>query len=206
MPGLFRKSKKKADEADHKAKPRADAAAETATATATATGTATVTAPEGDLSGPVTAGVPLRSSRPLLGPENALQGDADSAGDAGSAAGDAGSGVGNEAATEAGTVSVGELEKQVVETLKTIFDPEIPVNIYELGLIYTIDVTHKGAVDVKMTLTAPGCPVAFSMPGEIEAKILSIPAVQEAKVTVVWEPPWNKDMMSEAAKLQLGFW
>jgi FeS assembly SUF system protein len=108
--------------------------------------------------------------------------------------------------TASAATSVGDLEKQVVETLKTIFDPEIPVNIYELGLIYNIDVTETGAVDVKMTLTAPGCPVAFSMPGEIEAKILSIPAVQEAKVTVVWEPPWNKDMMSEAAKLQLGFW
>ena len=103
-------------------------------------------------------------------------------------------------------VAVGELETQVVEMLKTIYDPEIPVNIYELGLIYHIDVTDAGAVDVKMTLTAPGCPVAFSMPGEIEAKILSIPAVNEAKVNVVWEPPWTKDMMSEAAKLQLGFW
>ncbi len=108
--------------------------------------------------------------------------------------------------TEDTKIKVDELESQVVETLKTIFDPEIPVNIYELGLIYHIDVTEAGAVDVKMTLTAPGCPVAFSMPGEIEAKILTIPAVKEARVQVVWEPAWNKDMMSEAAKLQLGFW
>jgi FeS assembly SUF system protein len=108
--------------------------------------------------------------------------------------------------TEETKAKVGELEKQVVETLKSIYDPEIPVNIYELGLIYHIDVSEEGGVDVKMTLTAPGCPVAFSMPGEIEAKLLTIPAVKEAHVAVVWEPPWNKDMMSEAAKLQLGFW
>ncbi len=110
------------------------------------------------------------------------------------------------AMTEDTKIKVDELEQQVVETLKTIFNPEIPVNIYELGLIYHIDVTEEGGVDVKMTLTAPGCPVAFSMPGEIEAKLLTIPAVKEAHVQVVWEPAWNKDMMSEAAKLQLGFW
>ncbi len=105
-----------------------------------------------------------------------------------------------------GTVDVEGLGHQVLETLKTVYDPEIPVNIYELGLIYTIDVNPEGVVDVKMTLTAPGCPVAFSMPGEIEDKIRTIPGVAEAHVQVVWEPPWNKDMMSEAAKLQLGFW
>lgn len=103
-------------------------------------------------------------------------------------------------------VDTATVEGQVVEILKTVFDPEIPVNIYELGLIYHIDVTPQGVVDVKMTLTSPGCPVAGSMPGEVEAKIESIPEVKEANVQVVWEPTWNKDMMSDAAKLQLGFW
>lgn len=100
----------------------------------------------------------------------------------------------------------GDLEGKVLETLKSVYDPEIPVNIYELGLIYKIDVNNEGVVDVVMTLTAPGCPVAFTMPGEIEDKLRTIPGVSEAHVQVVWEPPWNKDMMSEAAKLQLGFW
>jgi len=108
-------------------------------------------------------------------------------------------------AAPSGPVDVAALEQQVVESLKTVYDPEIPVNIYELGLIYSVDVTPEGFVDVKMTLTAPGCPVAFTMPPEIEAKLKTIPGVSDARVQVVWEPPWNKDMMSEAAKLQLGF-
>lgn len=99
------------------------------------------------------------------------------------------------------------LEKQVIDVLKTIFDPEIPVNIYELGLIYEIQIQAFSFVVVKMTLTAPACPVAGSLPGEVEAKIKSVPGVSDAQVDLVWEPAWNKDMMSEEAKLTLNmFW
>jgi FeS assembly SUF system protein len=96
------------------------------------------------------------------------------------------------------------LEQQLVATLGTCFDPEIPVNIYELGLIYNIDVKPTGAVHLKMTLTSPACPVAGSLPIEVQAKVRSIPGVTSAKVDLVWEPPWDKDRMTEAAKLQLG--
>ncbi|MBT3504444.1 MAG: SUF system Fe-S cluster assembly protein [Piscirickettsiaceae bacterium] len=101
--------------------------------------------------------------------------------------------------------SVAELKEDVIDMLKTIYDPEIPVNIYELGLIYVIDISESFVVDIKMTLTAPGCPVAQTFPGEIEAKVGSVPGVGEAHVEVIWEPTWTKDMMSEAAQLQLGF-
>jgi len=101
-------------------------------------------------------------------------------------------------------VSPKELKADIIEMLQTIYDPEIPVNIYELGLIYKIDVSESGNVDIKMTLTAPGCPVAQSFPGEIEAKISTVPSVEKVQVELVWEPPWTKDMMSEAAQLQLG--
>ncbi|HEU5180802.1 MAG TPA: SUF system Fe-S cluster assembly protein [Candidatus Polarisedimenticolia bacterium] len=96
-----------------------------------------------------------------------------------------------------------DLEKQVVDVLRTCYDPEIPVNIYELGLIYKVDVAPAGAVRVTMTLTSPMCPVAGSLPPEVEAKIRNVPGVTDAKVDVVWEPPWTPAMMSEAAKLQL---
>jgi FeS assembly SUF system protein len=96
------------------------------------------------------------------------------------------------------------LREQIVAALCTCFDPEIPVNIYELGLIYDLDVGPTGAVQVRMTLTSPGCPVAGSLPPEVRAKILAVPGVSSAQVDVVWEPPWDKDRMSEAAKLQLG--
>jgi FeS assembly SUF system protein len=99
---------------------------------------------------------------------------------------------------------VEELEKQIVTTLCGCFDPEIPVNIYELGLIYNIDVKPTGVVEIKMTLTSPACPVAGSLPPEVQAKLRALPGVTSAKVDVVWEPPWDKDRMSEAAKLQLG--
>ncbi len=92
----------------------------------------------------------------------------------------------------------------VVEALKQIYDPEIPVNIYDLGLIYGVDVDENGRVDVRMTLTAPGCPVAQTFPGQVEAAIRQVPGVSDAHVEVVWDPPWTKDRMSEAAKLQLG--
>jgi FeS assembly SUF system protein len=101
--------------------------------------------------------------------------------------------------------SVAELKEDVIDMLKTIYDPEIPVNIYELGLIYVIDISESNVVDIKMTLTAPGCPVAQTFPGEIEEKVGSVPGVGEAHVEVVWDPTWTKDMMSEAAQLQLGF-
>ena len=99
---------------------------------------------------------------------------------------------------------VAVLEQQVVATLGTCFDPEIPVNIYELGLIYGIDVKPTGAVHIRMTLTSPACPVAGSLPLEVQAKVRSLAGVTSAKVDLVWEPPWDKDRMSEAAKLQLG--
>jgi len=97
-----------------------------------------------------------------------------------------------------------ELKEDVIEMLQTIYDPEIPVNIHELGLIYDIQISDDSIVDIKMTLTAPGCPVAQSFPGEIEGKVGSVPGVAEAHVELVWEPTWTKDMMSEAAQLQLG--
>lgn len=97
------------------------------------------------------------------------------------------------------------LEEKVVGVLKTVFDPEIPVNIWELGLIYAIEVFRDGRIVVKMTLTAPGCPVAGSLPGEVEAKIRCLPEVSDARVDLVWDPAWNPSMMSEAAKLTLGF-
>jgi FeS assembly SUF system protein len=96
------------------------------------------------------------------------------------------------------------LEQAIVAALHTCFDPEIPVNIYELGLIYTIEVRPDGKVHVRMTLTSPACPAAASLPPEVEAKVRAIPGVTAAKVEVVWDPPWDKDRMSEAARLQLG--
>ena len=94
-------------------------------------------------------------------------------------------------------------EDQVVEVLRTIFDPEIPVNIYEMGLIYDIEI-DGGRVEVKMTLTSPACPVAGTLPGEVEAKIEGLPGIERAAVEIVWDPVWNPGMMSEAAKLELG--
>jgi len=96
------------------------------------------------------------------------------------------------------------IESQVVEVLKTCYDPEIPVDIYELGLIYDIKVEPATcSVDVKMTLTSPMCPVAGSLPGEVETKISGIPGIGTVKLELVWDPPWNPQMMSEAAKLTL---
>jgi len=98
-----------------------------------------------------------------------------------------------------------DLEQKVIEALQTVYDPEIPVNIYEVGLVYGIDIDSSAAVVVRMTLTSPGCPVAVSLPLEVEAKVRTIPGVTAARVDLVWDPPWNPEMMSEAAKLQLGF-
>jgi FeS assembly SUF system protein len=97
------------------------------------------------------------------------------------------------------------IEEKVVQALRTVFDPEIPVNIYELGLIYDIDVDELSNVHVRMTLTAPGCPVAGSLPLEVERKIEDLPEVKSAAVELVWEPQWSREMMSEAAQLDLGF-
>jgi FeS assembly SUF system protein len=96
------------------------------------------------------------------------------------------------------------IEEKVIEVLRSVYDPEIPVNIYELGLIYDIKVAPDNAVEVKMTLTAPACPVAGTLPPEIERKIETIPEVPRAKVEVVWDPPWTRERMSEAALLELG--
>jgi FeS assembly SUF system protein len=95
------------------------------------------------------------------------------------------------------------LEGLVIKACRQIYDPEIPVNIYELGLIYSIDVDDTGGVVVKMTLTAPACPVAGSLPGEVEKRIEAIPEVRSATVELVWEPSWSKDRMSELARLTL---
>jgi FeS assembly SUF system protein len=97
-----------------------------------------------------------------------------------------------------------DIENGIVEALKTVFDPEIPVNIYELGLIYDIDLQPDGQVQVKMTLTSPGCPVAGSLPGEVKTKVEAVPGVTTADVELVWDPAWNPSMMTEAARLQLG--
>jgi len=96
------------------------------------------------------------------------------------------------------------LREQVIEELRTIYDPEIPVNIYELGLIYDLNVTPEGEVWVKMTLTSPACPVAGTLPPEVETAIAAIPGVKDAEVEVVWDPPYTMEMMSESARLQLG--
>jgi len=96
-----------------------------------------------------------------------------------------------------------EIERRVVEELRSCYDPEIPVNIYELGLIYDIDVTPEGVVTILMTLTSPACPVAGSLPPDVEARLRAIPGVKEARVEVTWDPPWGPDKMTDAAKLQL---
>src|SRR5512144_240032 len=99
----------------------------------------------------------------------------------------------------------GTLRERVEDALRTVYDPEIPVNIYELGLIYDIDITGEGVVRVKMTLTAPSCPVAGVIPGEVEARLRAVEGVTDAEVELVWDPPWDASRMSEAARLELGF-
>lgn len=97
------------------------------------------------------------------------------------------------------------LENTIIDVLKTIHDPEIPVDVYELGLIYEVKIKADGHVEIEMTLTSPNCPVAESMPKEVEDKVAAIDGVASAKVNIVFDPPWDKDMMSEEAKLELGF-
>ncbi len=97
------------------------------------------------------------------------------------------------------------LEDGIHAALRGVFDPEIPVNIYDLGLIYDVCITPGGKVDIKMTLTAPACPVAGTMPGMVEQAVAAVDGVTGVDVELVWDPPWNQDMMSEAARLDLGF-
>ncbi len=95
------------------------------------------------------------------------------------------------------------LRDRVIDEIKTCYDPEIPVNIWEMGLIYSVDVGADGSVEIRMTLTSPACPVAGSLPPEVEEKIREIDGVTQVRVDVVWEPPWTPEMMSEAARLDL---
>jgi FeS assembly SUF system protein len=98
----------------------------------------------------------------------------------------------------------GDLYERVIDALKEIYDPEIPVNIYDLGLIYGVDVTDEGDVAITMTLTPPHCPVAESMPGEVELRASAVPGVRDAEVNLVWDPPWGPNLMSDEARLELG--
>ena len=99
-----------------------------------------------------------------------------------------------------------DIKSKVIEAVKKIYDPEIPVNIYELGLIYKIDVDEKNNVNIDMTLTSPNCPVAESLPNEVKENIKKVEGVSDVNLNLVWEPPWDKDKMSEAAKLELNLW
>ena len=98
----------------------------------------------------------------------------------------------------------GELQEAVIEALKSIYDPEIPVDIYELGLIYDVAISEDGDAVVTMTLTTPHCPVAESMPAEVELRVLSVPGIRDAEVKLVWDPPWDPSKMSDEARLELG--
>jgi FeS assembly SUF system protein len=99
-----------------------------------------------------------------------------------------------------------EIKPKVIEALSSVYDPEIPVNIFELGLVYDVIVNSAAVVGVRMTLTAPACPAAQTLPVEVREKVRQIPGVSDARVEIVWDPPWSKDRMSDAAKLQLGLW
>jgi FeS assembly SUF system protein len=99
---------------------------------------------------------------------------------------------------------VTEIKQSVVDVLKTVYDPEIPVDIYELGLVYDVNVEESGAVAIRMTLTSPMCPVAESLPPEVEEKVRGVAGVTDVKIDLVWEPPWSPSLMSEAARLELG--
>lgn len=96
------------------------------------------------------------------------------------------------------------IEEKVIAAIQSIYDPEIPVNIYDLGLIYSIDINEQSEVNVNMTLTAPACPVAGSLPGQVENTIKAVEGVADAKVELVWDPPWHKELMTDEARLTLG--
>lgn len=106
--------------------------------------------------------------------------------------------------TDQAVVDREAIEREVIEALKTCYDPEIPVDIYELGLIYGVTANENGVVHVRMTLTAPNCPAAEALPAEVEFKTRSVPGVADAKVEIVFDPPWDPSLMSDAARLQLG--
>ena len=112
---------------------------------------------------------------------------------------------------QAETPPVGEgneadaLRQSAIEAISTVFDPEIPVNIYELGLIYSVDVVPGDNLEIVMTLTSPMCPVAESLPGDVENRVREVDDINDVNVVLTWDPPWTPDMMSEAAKLELGF-
>jgi len=110
----------------------------------------------------------------------------------------------NPPVTAAVTIPHDQVERNVVAALRTIFDPEIPVNIYDLGLIYGLDVDAEGKVQIRMTLTAPACPVAGTFPATVEARLYEVPGVTEVRVDLVWEPAWTMEKLTEDAKLQLG--
>ena len=98
-----------------------------------------------------------------------------------------------------------KIKEQIIEKLQTVFDPELPVNIYDLGLIYNVDVNEKGYAQITMTLTAPSCPAAQSLPVEVDQKVREVEGITDANVMITWTPKWNKSMMSEVAALELGF-
>ena len=102
------------------------------------------------------------------------------------------------------TIDTEDLKDKIIETIRTIFDPEIPVNIYDMGMIYEVRVEENGYAHVTMTLTTPACPVAGTLPPEVEQRVAAVEGVTDAKVELVWDPPWTQAMLSEAAKLQLG--
>ena len=106
---------------------------------------------------------------------------------------------------ESPSVNTSDIEAEVIEALRSCYDPEIPVNIYDLGLIYEVKVESSGLARVAMTLTSPHCPAAAQLPAEVEMKVRCVPGVADAHVEVVWDPPWDPSKLSEAAKLQLGF-
>jgi FeS assembly SUF system protein len=111
----------------------------------------------------------------------------------------------DEALRPEGATDSGAIRPRLVEALKTVYDPEIPVDIYELGLIYEVEVREEAKVYIKMTLTSPMCPVAEILPQEVEEKLRAVDGVRDVSLELVWDPPWNPDMMSEAAKLTLNF-
>ncbi len=100
---------------------------------------------------------------------------------------------------------IDEVRAQIIETLHTVYDPEIPVDIYELGLVYGIEIDESRKATVRMTLTSPHCPVAESLPEEVRQKVLGVPGIEDAAIDLVWDPPWSPSLMSEDAKLALGF-
>jgi FeS assembly SUF system protein len=110
-----------------------------------------------------------------------------------------------DSADKARQLEVETLGERIIEMIRTVYDPEIPVNIVELGLVYKVDIDDDDRVQIEMTLTSPACPVAGTLPGEVEAKVKTVAGVTDATVELVWDPPWNPSMMTEEAQLELGF-